>query len=61
MPQSSTFDFQGVREVAIRSTGHDKLRFTVVLGFTASGEKLPPAVMFKLKKNLKVNFYAILL
>ncbi|CAG8715894.1 8553_t:CDS:2 [Dentiscutata erythropus] len=50
MPRNSTLDFRGVREVRIRTTGNDKLRFTVVLGFTASGHKLPPMVIFKLKK-----------
>ncbi|CAG8548234.1 23084_t:CDS:2 [Dentiscutata erythropus] len=42
-----------VREVSIKTTGNEKLRFTVVLGYTASGEKLPPAVIFKLKKKPK--------
>jgi transposase-like protein len=56
MLRSSTIDFRGVREVQIKTTGNDKLRFTVVLAFTASGKKLPPAIMFKLKNNPKGNF-----
>ncbi|CAG8713071.1 4976_t:CDS:2 [Dentiscutata erythropus] len=50
MPRNSTLDFRGVREVRIRTTENDKLHFTVVLGFTASGHKLPPMIIFKLKK-----------
>ena len=56
MPRNTTIDFEGVREVPIKTTGNEKLRFTVVLGYTASGEKLPPAVIFKLKKKPKGRF-----
>ncbi|CAG8539661.1 4234_t:CDS:2 [Dentiscutata erythropus] len=33
MPWNSTIDFQGVCEVPIKTTGSDKLRFIVVLGY----------------------------
>ncbi|CAG8627368.1 9882_t:CDS:1, partial [Ambispora leptoticha] len=56
MPQNSTIDFKGVHEVTVKLTGSDKLRFTVVLSYTAAGEKLPPMVIFKLKKKPKGKF-----
>lgn len=56
MPRNSTIDFYGVREVPIKTTGNDKLRFTIVLGYTASGEKLPATVIFKLAKVPKCKF-----
>lgn len=56
MPQDSTIDFKGTREVPVKTTSNEKLRFTVVLGYTTAGEKLPPTVIFKLKKNPKGRF-----
>ena len=38
---------QGDRSVCIRTTGHDKMRFTVVLSAMADGRKLKPFVVFK--------------
>ncbi|CAG8806134.1 21544_t:CDS:1, partial [Dentiscutata erythropus] len=37
MPQNLTIDFQGVRGVLIKTTESDKLCFTIVLGYIASG------------------------
>ncbi|CAG8810825.1 9283_t:CDS:2, partial [Dentiscutata erythropus] len=51
MPRNTTIDFEGICEVAIKTTENEKLRFTVVLGNTTSGKKLLPAVIFKLKKT----------
>lgn len=54
MPSSVTFDLKGVQTVKVRTTGNEKLRFTVVL--TAGVRKvddhyeaitLPPMVIFK--------------
>ncbi|CAG8774628.1 6828_t:CDS:2, partial [Ambispora leptoticha] len=44
-----------IHEVPIKTTGNDKLHFTVVLGYTASGDKLLPAIIFKLKKTPKTD------
>src|SRR5260364_321445 len=52
----SILEFQGAHEVLIKTTGSDKLRFIVVLGYIASGNKLPPIVIFKLKKIPKCKF-----
>ncbi|CAG8739164.1 9232_t:CDS:2 [Dentiscutata erythropus] len=41
MPQNTTINFEGVCQMPIKTTGNDKLCFTVVLGYTASGNKLP--------------------
>ena len=38
---------QGERTVCIRTTGHDKMRFTVVLAGMADGRKLRAFVIFK--------------
>ena len=42
----------GSKDVLIKTTGHDKLRFTVVLTITATGGKLPPMITFKNLKNI---------
>lgn len=48
-----TVDQVGVRIVSIRTTGADKRHLTVVLACTASGELLPPMLIFKGKRALK--------
>ena len=54
MQSSSTFDTKGVQTVKVRTTGHEKLRFTAVLtaGISVTGNevkavKLPPMIIFK--------------
>ena len=47
MPGETTVTRTGDRSVPIRSTGHDKARFTVVLAAMADGRKLNPFVVFK--------------
>lgn len=47
MPGDTTVERQGARSVPVRSTGHDKARFTVVLADMANGKKLNPFVVFK--------------
>ncbi|CAG8572353.1 19881_t:CDS:2 [Dentiscutata erythropus] len=42
MPHNTILDFEGVRNIPIKTTRNDKLHFTVVLGYIASGEKLSP-------------------
>ena len=59
IPRSKTFDFRGVSTVKLKTTGHEKLRFTVALMAgvqrTSDGYKavrLPPLLIFKnLKKS----------
>ena len=47
MPGETTVSRAGERTLSIRTTGHDKGRFTVVLAAMADGKKLKPYVVFK--------------
>ena len=47
MPGDTTVSRTGEHTVSVRSTGHDKGRFTVILGAMADGRKLNPFVVFK--------------
>ena len=47
MPGETTIARTGEISVPIRTTGHDKGRFTVVLAAMADGRKLKPFVVFK--------------
>ena len=54
MPESSTIDTKGVQTMKVKTTGHEKLRFTAVLSsgikITANEVKavrLPPMLIFK--------------
>ena len=49
MPSNMTVDKLGAKTVMIKTTGHEKTRFTVVLACMADGTKLPPMVIFKRK------------
>ena len=57
MPSSRTIDFTGIKTVRARTTGYEKLRFSVALTILSSGKKLRPLIIFKnLKKVPKGNF-----
>ena len=47
MPGETTVAHTGERSIPIRTTGHDKGRFTVCLAAMADGKKLNPFVVFK--------------
>ena len=47
MPLTKTVNEKGDSSINIKTTGHKKTHFTCVLACTASGEKLPPMVIFK--------------
>ena len=51
-----TVDIKGKNEVSVDSTGKEKKNCTVVLGVTASGDKLKPMIIFKRKMMPKVTF-----
>ena len=58
MPSDTTVDSTGARSVPIKTTGHEKDHFTVILTARADGVKLKPYVVFKGKgtcliKNLQ--------
>ena len=58
MPTSKTVDSVGAKTVLLKTTGHEKTRFTVVLACLADETKLKPMVIFKRKTMPKDNFPA---
>ena len=56
LPNNTTIDERGARSISIRTTGYKKTNFTVVLTCMADGTKLPPIIIFKLKKVPKGSF-----
>lgn len=56
IPVNHTVEKRGTSTVSIRTTGHDRLTFTVVLGCHGNGQKLPPMVIFKRKTLAKEKF-----
>lgn len=53
MPGETTVDFVGNKSIPLKSTGHEKMRVTVVLSAKANGTKLPPFIVFKGKRYNK--------
>jgi len=51
----NTISQTGVKSVRIRSTGAEKRHITAVLAVSAAGNVLPPMVIFKGKRELKLN------
>lgn len=49
MPGDTTVHFSGARSVSVKSTGHEKDHYTVVLTAKADGTKLKPFIVFKRK------------
>ena len=49
----TTVETTGARDVPIRTTGHERLRVTVLLAARADGFKLKPAVLIPRKKPIK--------
>ena len=56
MPGNTTVDFSGNKTISIKTTGHEKQHFTVVLACLADGTKLKPMVIFKRKTMPKDKF-----
>lgn len=56
-PRNRSFEVKGSNSVSIATTGHEKLRFTVVLSGDSDGRKYKPMIIFKnLKKAPKGKF-----
>ena len=55
LPPTRTLEFTGSRTVPITTCGADKQSFTVALAVKANGEKLPPKVIFKGVRQLRIN------
>ena len=47
MPGDTTVHHSGAHSISLKSTGHEKDHFTVVLSARADGTKLKPFVVFK--------------
>lgn len=54
LPGNRTVNLKGEKNVLIKTTGHEKTNFTVVLSCLADGSKLPPVIIFK-RKTLPKN------
>lgn len=58
MLSNRTVEVKGTKTVMVKSTGHEKTKFTVVLSCMADGTKLKPMVIFKRKTMPKIKFPA---
>jgi hypothetical protein len=56
LPINTTINQKGAKTVSIRTTGHERSSFTVILACMADGTKLPAVCIFKLKNIPKENF-----
>ena len=56
LPSSYTLEKRGSSTINIKTTGHERSTFTVILGCMADGTKLPPVVIFKLKNVPRETF-----
>ena len=56
LPSNTILDQHDTLTVTIRTTGHEKTHFTVVLSCLADGTKLPATCIFKLKNIPKEQF-----
>ena len=55
LPATRMLEFTENRTVLITTCGADKQSFTVALAVKANGEKLPPKVIFKGVRQLRIN------
>ena len=55
LPLTRTVNEKGESSVTLKTTGHERTHFTCVLSCTASGQKLPPMVIFKRMTMPKEN------
>jgi len=53
VPLNKTVDVKGAKTIMIKTSGNEKMCYTVVLVCFADGTKLPPLLIFKRKTLLK--------
>ena len=53
VPSNKTVDVKGAKIITVKTSGHDKTHYTVVLSCCADGAKLPPMLISKRKKHAK--------
>ncbi len=49
VPCNKTVDLKGTKSITVKTSGHEKTHYTVVLTCCADGTKLPPMLIFKRK------------
>ena len=54
VPSNKTVNVRGDKTILIKISGNEKTRYTVVLACCADGTKLPPLLIFKRKRCLKM-------
>ena len=47
VPSNRTVDVKGAKTITIKTSGNEKMRYTVVLACYAVGTKLPPLLTFR--------------
>lgn len=52
-PPDTTVDAVCPREIGVRTTGHERMRITVLLAVRADGRKLKPAVLIPRKRPIR--------
>ena len=55
MPSDITIDVRGTKSVSLKTTGHEKDHFTIVLVARADGKKLKPFVISKGKRTCLIK------
>jgi hypothetical protein len=53
MPPNHAVDDTGAKSVAVKTSGHEKMRVTIMLAVLADGNKLPPYVILNRKNMTK--------
>ena len=49
VPSNKTVDVKGAKTIMMKTSGNEKIHYTVVLACCADGTKLPPSLIFKRK------------
>jgi len=49
VPSNKTVDVKGAKTIMTKTSGNEKMRYTVVLACCADGTKFPPLLIFKRK------------
>jgi len=57
VPSNKIVDVKGAKTITIKTSGNEKMCYTVVLACCADGTKLPPLLIFKIKTLPKDGIY----
>ncbi|KAF6130981.1 hypothetical protein HJG60_007905 [Phyllostomus discolor] len=53
VPSNMTVDVKGAKTITVKTSGHDKTHYMIMLSCCADGTKLPPMLIFKRKNTSK--------